>query len=40
MGSGHSGLWPTNLVKDHKAMLQTKFQTAEPSSSGQLEDFF
>ena len=28
----------TNLVKDHQAMLQTKFQAPEPSSSGE-EDF-
>ena len=27
----------TNLVKDHQAMLYTKFQAPEPSSSG--EDF-
>ena len=28
----------TNLVKDHQAMLQTKFQAPEPKSSGE-EDF-
>ena len=28
----------TNLVKDHQAMLHTKFQAPEPSSSGE-EDF-
>ena len=28
----------TNLVKDHQAMLYTKFQAPEPSSSGE-EDF-
>ena len=40
----HRAIWDpgilvwTNLVKDHQAMLHTKFQAPEPSSSGE-EDF-
>ena len=38
---GHLGSWDLGLKKlgkDHQAMLQTKFQAPEPSSSGE-EDF-